>query len=164
MPVNMSFGLISAHKLPSSTALLNSFVLFQKELSTVVLEVKALEACAWDGWPPSLARCSLGTPFTLSIPLSLTEKTQWQQGDLACGVCGSRNYLCTAHSCASNVLTSSLITQNVMAAVRPGINLGLPAASNTCEALLQDLKGREIGLFCPINEEINPAFDTTLII
>lgn len=67
------------------------------------------------------------------------------------------------HSCASNVLTSSLITQNIMAAVGPGTVLAQPAES-TREALLQDLKSREIRLFCLINEEINPDFDATIII
>lgn len=40
MPANMSFGFISAHKPPSSTVLLSSFVLFQKELSAVVWRLK----------------------------------------------------------------------------------------------------------------------------
>ena len=75
MPVNMSFGLISAHKPPSSTVLLCPF---SEGAEHCGLEVKALEACARDGWPPCLARCSLGTPFTLSIPPSPVKKTQWQ--------------------------------------------------------------------------------------
>lgn len=40
MPVNMSFGLISAHKPSSSTVLLYSLALFQKKLSAVVWRLR----------------------------------------------------------------------------------------------------------------------------
>lgn len=83
MLVNMSFGLISARKPPSSTVLLSSFVLFQKELSAVVWRLKPWRPVHVTAWPPSLAQGSPGTPFTLSIPLSPVENTHQQQGDLA---------------------------------------------------------------------------------
>lgn len=70
MLVNMSFGLISARKPPSSTVLLSSFVLFQKELSAVVWRLKPWRPVHVTAWPPSLAQCIPGTPFTLSILLS----------------------------------------------------------------------------------------------
>lgn len=89
------FGLISACKLPRSTVLLNSFVLFQKELSTVVWRLKPQRPVHGKSFLHLWLTEACIPLLTPSIPLSLTEKTWWQQGDLVCSVCTSRSYPCT---------------------------------------------------------------------
>lgn len=164
MPLNMSFGLISARKPCSSTVLLNSFVLFQKELSTVVWRLKpwrpvhgtaGLHPWLTTAWAP----LSPFPPLWVQQRKPGSSRVTWPMVFMGVGITCA-----PAHLCASNVLTSSLITQSIMAAVGPGTMLAQPAVSNTRDALLQHLKCREIRLFCLINEEINPDFDVTIII